>query len=139
MPTEGIASLCLMSYIPGMQDYRKLKAWSAARRLVPSVYRLTTGFPSTERFGLSQQMRRSALSISSNIAEGCGRGSQRELVRFLQIASGSAHELESQLQLAVDLGFCSDTSKRGLAAQIREVKSMLAGLEGAIRASMDVR
>ncbi len=125
-----------MSYIPGMQDYRKLKAWGAARTLVPSVYRLTTRFPGTERFGLSQQMRRSAVSISSNIAEGCGRGSQRELVRFLQIASGSAHELESQLQLADDLGFCPDASKTRVAEQIREIKSMLAGLEGAIRASM---
>ncbi len=128
-----------MSYIRHMQDYRKLKAWSAARTLVPTVYRLTAGFPGTERFGLSQQMRRSAVSISSNIAEGCGRGSQRELLRFLQFASGSAHELESQMQLAVDLGFCRDSSKVRLGAQIREVKSMIAGLEAAIRASMDGR
>ena len=137
LPIEGIASLCGMSYNPGVQDCRKLKAWRAARALVPSVYRLTTGFPSTERFGSSQQMRRAAVSISSNIAEGCGRGSQRELIRFLRIASGSAHELESQLQVAVDLDFCSDSSEAGVAEQIRNIKAMLAGLEAAIRASVD--
>ena len=126
-----------MSYIPGMQDYRKLKAWQAARTLVTGVYRVTAGFPGTERFGLSQQMRRSAVSISSNIAEGCGRGSQRELLRFLQIASGSAHELESQLQIAVDLGFCSEISASQVPGQIRQVKSMLAGLESTIRAALD--
>lgn len=126
-----------MSYIPGMQDYRKLKTWQAARSLVPGVYRVTAGFPSSERFGLSQQMRRSAVSISSNIAEGCGRGSQRELLRFLQIASGSAHELESQLQVAVDLGFCSEISASQVPGQIRRIKPMLAGLENTIRSALD--
>ena len=116
-----------------MQDYRKLTVWQASRRLTHSVYRFSEGFPRAERFGLVTQMRRSAISVSSNIAEGCGRGSQRELARFLSIASGSAHELESQLILATDLGFGDTQFQRELANDVLEMKSMLTALRQAVQ------
>lgn len=77
------------------------------------------------------------MSISSNIAEGCGRGSHRELSRFLQIASGSAHELESQVLVAEDLGFCVGVSETDVSNEITQVKSMLAKLQSVIRSSIE--
>jgi four helix bundle protein len=87
-----------------MQDYRSLRVWQQSRDLALEIYQLTTTFPSEERFGLVSQMRRAAVSVSSNIAEGSSRSSQRDLARFLEIAMGSAIELEVQLELAVALG-----------------------------------
>lgn len=88
-----------------MQDFRNLKVWQYAHQLVLDVYGATAAFPRAERYGLSSQMRRAAVSIPSNIAEGCGRGSDADFARFLSIAMGSASELEYQLLLARDLGW----------------------------------
>ena len=90
-----------------MQSANNLHVMEHARELALQVYRATSQFPSAERFGLTAQMRRSAISIGSNIAEGCGRQGDRELVRFLQMALGSASELEFQAKIAEDLGFLS--------------------------------
>ena len=87
-----------------MQDFRNLSVWRLAHELTLAAYRETSRFPSSEQFGLTSQMRRSAASIATNIAEGCGRGSDADFGRFLQIALGSASELEYQLLLAADLG-----------------------------------
>ena len=86
-------------------SYEDLIAWQEAMRLVELVYKQTAGFPKEEIFGLSAQLRRSAVSVPSNIAEGAARNSSRELYQFLGIANGSLAELQTQLQLAIRLGF----------------------------------
>jgi four helix bundle protein len=90
-----------------MKDFKELKVWVKAHQLTLAVYQATTTFPKEELYGLTSQMRRSAASIPTNIAEGCGRGSDDDFRRFLQIAMGSASELEYQLLLAHDLGYFS--------------------------------
>jgi four helix bundle protein len=85
-----------------MGDYRELLAWQRARMLTGSIYRATECFPAREQFGLAAQMRRAAISVVSNIAEGAGRGSDLELRRFLQIARGSLGELQTQITIASD-------------------------------------
>ncbi|NIM98448.1 MAG: four helix bundle protein, partial [Deltaproteobacteria bacterium] len=88
-----------------MKDFRKLKVWEKSHHLALSVYRETTSFPDHERYGLTSQLRRAAVSIPTNIAEGCGRGGDAEFARFLQIAYGSAAELQYQFLLANELNF----------------------------------
>lgn len=87
------------------KPHEQLEAWKFAMQLVKAVYELTADFPADERYGLSQQMRRAAVSIPSNIAEGAGRNSPKEFLNFIGISRGSLAELETQLQLAVMLGF----------------------------------
>ena len=120
-----------------MQDYRKLIVWQKARQLTVAVYEATETFPRSERFGLQAQTRRSVVSISSNIAEGCGRNTTNELLRFIGIATGSAHELESQMTLAHDLRFIEADVAIGLLSQLDEVKAMLTGLRKAVAGSDD--
>lgn len=88
-----------------MHNYKNLKVWQASMELAEELYRLTSEFPSEEKFGLISQMRRSSISIASNIAEGTGRGTNKDLARFMNIALGSAFELETQILLSVRLGF----------------------------------
>lgn len=88
-----------------MNVLEDLKVWNKAMKITIEIYRLTNLYPIDERFGLVSQMRRSALSIPSNIAEGAGRNSSKEFVRFLSIAQGSSYELYSQIILSVELGF----------------------------------
>jgi len=100
-----------------MKDFRELKVWEKAHQFTLVVYQATTAFPKEELFGLTSQMRRSAASIPTNIAEGCGRGSDDDFRRFLQIAMGSASELKYQLLLAHDLGYFDATEHNRLSAQ----------------------
>ena len=116
-----------------MQDYRKLKVWEKAHSLTLATYRATAGFPASELYGLTSQMRRSSSSIPTNIAEGCGRSSNAELVRFLHMSLGSANELEYQLLLARDLGFIAPDVYSELARAAEEIKQMLSGLIGRAR------
>ena len=92
-----------------MRDPNKLMVTEQATTLAIEVYRLTGDFPSSERFGLAAQMRRAAVSVGSNIAEGCGRSGDRDFVRFLQIARGSTTELAFQLTVAMQLGLGRST------------------------------
>lgn len=108
--------------------------WQKAHALTLSLYRETTRFPNDERFGLTSQVRRSAASVCANLAEGCGRGSERDFARFVQIALGSASELEYHLVLAVDLGLLTATRHATLNDEITEVKRMLWGLHRRLRA-----
>lgn len=87
------------------KPHEQLEAWKFAMQLVKAVYQMTSGFPAEERYGLAQQMRRAAVSIPSNIAEGAGRNGAKEFLNFIGIARGSLAEIETQLQLAVMLGF----------------------------------
>lgn len=91
-----------------MHRFKDLKVWQKSRKLTVLVYQLTKTFPSDEMFGITSQMRRAALSIVSNIAEGCGRKTDPQLKQFLRIANGSATELEAQNIIASDLGYLSD-------------------------------
>mgnify|MGYP003635151372 CR=1 FL=1 len=88
-----------------MQDYRKLDVWKLSHELTMQIYRVTAEFPADERYNLTSQIRRSCVSIPSNIAEGCGRSSNAELMRFLYIAMGSAQELDYQLFLSAELTY----------------------------------
>ena len=115
-----------------VKSYRDLVAWQRARELVKEVYLLTAGFPAVERFGLVSQMDRAVVSIPSNIAEGYGRATTQDYLKFLRIARGSAYELETQLVLAVDLGLCDDARARRAAGLLQEVIRVLQGLVAAL-------
>ena len=111
-----------------MQDFKNLTVWQAARRFTRSLYELTADFPASEEFGLKAQMRRASISICSNIAEGCGRRGDREFRRFLDVAMGSACELECELILACDLAFIVEAVMEEALASLIEIKRMLSGL-----------
>lgn len=108
-----------------MRDFKQLKVWQKAHRLVLDTYRHALHFPAEERYGLTAHLLKSATSVPSNIAEGCGRRTDTELAHFLGIAAGSASETEYQLLLAHDLGFLTEPDHRALDAQVNEVKRML--------------
>lgn len=108
-----------------MRNFRELTVWQKAHQLVLDIYHHSREFPADERFGLTAHLRKTATSIGSNIAEGCGRDSEQELARFLSIAAGSASEAEYQLRLARDLGYVSSKEYQHLDKQINEVKKML--------------
>jgi len=116
-----------------MKDFRDLQVWQKAHALALAVYRITSTFPSGERFALTLQLRRAAVSISANIAEGCGRSGDREFARFLQVSLGSASEVQSLLLLARDLGFLEAQLHAAIEDQTTEVKRMLAGLLGRLQ------
>jgi four helix bundle protein len=109
-----------------IRSYEDLIAWQKAYRLVLRVYKASATFPAEERFGLTSQMRRCAVSVPSNIAEGWGRQSTTDYERFLRIARGSAFELNTQLKLAIDLGFLLDGED--VLADVDEVQRLLVGL-----------
>ena len=116
-----------------MQNVKNLQVAERAKTLAVLIYRTTGEFPSTERFGLTAQMRRAALSIGSNIAEGCGREGDRELARFVQIAMGSASELDFQCELAELLEFGSAQALADARVEVQRVKRMLSRLIVALR------
>lgn len=110
----------------GAKNYRDLIAWQKAMDLVDQVYRASKTFPDEEKFGLTQQMRRAAVSIPSNIAEGQGRESKKEFARFLSIAHGSLRELETQILISERLQYLSQTDD--LLALASEVGRLITGL-----------
>ena len=111
-----------------MKDFRDLKVWEKSHELALAAYEGTGDFPKNEMFGLVSQIRRCAASIPGNIAEGCGRCGNGEFHRFLQIAMGSASELEYHLLLSRDLSFLDDERYAALNRRVEEVKRMLASL-----------
>ena len=116
-----------------MRDYRKLRAFELADELALIVYRETRSFPKEERFGLTSQLRRAAVSIPSNIVEGSGRESEADYLRFLNIAYGSASETCYQLSLAHRLGYMSDDSYKKTGQKSDETARVLNGLIKALR------
>lgn len=116
-----------------MQDFRELKVWEKSHELALLVYKVTSTFPKNEIYGLTSQIRRASTSIPANIAEGCGRRGNAELTRFLQIAMGSASELEYFILLANDLGFIKEQDHKAMLADVIEVKRMLASLISKLR------
>jgi four helix bundle protein len=120
-----------------MRDFQELKVWQKGHALALSVYRVSSGFPTEERFGLTSQIRRSSVSVPSNIAEGCGRDTDGDLYRFLSIAMGSASELEYQLILARDLEYLAVKDYGSLSLQVTEVKRMLSAFIGKLKADLE--
>lgn len=116
-----------------MKDFRSLIVWQKAHELTLAVYKATANFPRDERFGLTSQMRRSSSSIPTNIAEGCGRSSNADFNRFLQVAFGSASELDYQLILASDLEFLPTDQHIELNTKLIAVQRMLASLIRKVR------
>jgi four helix bundle protein len=117
-----------------MKDFRQLKVWEKSHQLALAVYKVTSKFPKEELYGLTSQIRRSSMSIPTNIAEGCGKFTDADFARFLQIAMGSASETEYQLLLSHDLGFLTKTQYDQLNTDVTEIKRMLASLLKTIRA-----
>jgi four helix bundle protein len=113
------------------RDYRKIAAWERSHHLTLDVYRFTKGFPTEERFGLISQMRRAAYGVPSNIAEGSGRDTKRDYLRFLFIALGSLKETEYFLLLACELGYLSESD---YIATTERVNASFATLHGLIKA-----
>lgn len=116
-----------------MRDYRRLIVWQKAHKLVLEIYRASESFPNEERYGLTAQIRRCAVSVAANIAEGYGRSGDRELERFLGIAQGSSSELSYQLLLARDLEYVGDETHERLHSSLSEVQKMLASFVSSVR------
>jgi four helix bundle protein len=110
-----------------VRDFKTLQVWNKAHERTLAVYRTTTAFPKEELFGLTSQIRRASSSIPAYIAEGCGRDGDAEFRRLLQIAMGSASELEYHLLLAHDLGYIGHEDYTRLEQNVTEVKRMLTG------------
>ncbi len=111
-----------------MKDFRDLRVWQRAHALTLEIYRVAAEFPRQELYGLTSQIRRCSASIGANIAEGCGKRGNNEFQRYLQIASGSASELDYHLLLAHDLDFLPDFDYRRLAKELTELRKMLSAL-----------
>jgi four helix bundle protein len=108
-----------------MRNFKELKVWEKAHGLALQVYKSTKTFPVQEQYGITSQMRRAAVSISTNIAEGCGRSSEIEFARFLEIAFASASELEYLALLSKDLELFDSSSYQHITTQAEEIKRML--------------
>ena len=112
-------------------NHRKLLAWQQSIALVEHIYHVTKPFPKDETFGLTAQLRRSAVSVPSNIAEGAGRNSTKELVQFLGIASGSLAEVDTQLEIAMRLGYLDGSSD--VFGQVSRVGQLLVALRRSLK------
>jgi four helix bundle protein len=111
-----------------MRNFRELDVWKKTHQFTLAIYRLTADFPDREKYGLTSQLQRAAASIGANLAEGCGRETNADFKRFVQIARGSACEAEYHLLLAHDLGLVGDDAYQSLNTDVNELKRMLFGL-----------
>ena len=118
---------------PRIRSFRDLIVWQRAMELVREIYRLTEPFPKRELYGLTAQMRRAAVSIPANIAEGRGRFTGREYARFLTISTGSLRELDTYCEVSVLLGYATAVQLESVVKLVNEVGAMLAGLCRALR------
>jgi len=115
-----------------VQHYRELVVWQKAMDLVEAVYRATGSFPSTEIYGLTSQLRRAAVSVPSNIAEGQGRSTTRDFLHHLSVAQGSLYETETQISIAQRLGYLEQQSETILLGSTAEIGRLLHGLSNAL-------
>lgn len=117
-----------------MQHYRKLAVWNKAHAMVLDVYAVTRPFPASERYGLQSQIRKSASSIATNLAEGCGRNTAGAFAAFVEISFASANETKYQLLLSRDIGFISEESYTHIVRAVNEIQRMLAALHKTLQA-----
>ena len=118
-----------------MRDFRQLRVWEESHQLTLEIYKITKTFPKEEIFALTNQLRRASASIPSNIAEGCGRGSNKDYANFLQMAMGSAYEIDYQLILARDLAYINEENYKRISGKIDALKRQLASLLQKVRNS----
>lgn len=112
-----------------MHDFRRLEVWKKSKNFTVEIYKQTQSFPKEEIYGLTSQLRRAAMSIGNNIAEGCGRGSDQQLSHFLNIAIGSAYEVENILIIAFEISYLSQKNYDNLYLKINEIEKMLFGFK----------
>lgn len=118
-----------------MQSFRDLQVWQKSMALVTSIYQATRDFPGNESFGLTAQIRRSSVSIPSNIAEGFGRQASGDYLRFLTIARGSLFELQTQLEISMNLGYLTNEAYQELENRSQEIARMLSSFIAKLRTS----
>lgn len=111
----------------GYQKYTELDVWKQARSLASVIYEITASYPKTEQFGIISQMRRCAVSVPSNIAEGCGRQHTKETIQFLNISRGSLYELETQLYISKDLAFINEDELKSCLQKIENLGKLING------------
>lgn len=116
-----------------MRDFRKLEVWKESVLFVKAIYELTNSFPSTEKFGLSSQIQRAAVSVPSNLAEGCSRNSSVEFVRFIEISIGSAFEIETQLEIALELNYINFDNYQKTLSNLHTIQRKLNALRTSIK------
>jgi four helix bundle protein len=116
-----------------VRNYKELEVWKKSVAITTKISRLTSDFPRTERYGLSSQVRRAAVSVAANIAEGWGRGSAGEYIQFLTVARGSLMELETHLIVSCNLDLISSDALGAASNEIEEIGKMLNGLIGALK------
>lgn len=122
-----------------MRNHRDLQVWNKAYALTLEIYKVSRSFPKEELYGLTSQMRRAAIFVGANLAEGCGRSSNAEMGRFVRIAMGSAAELDHHLLLCKDLGFLSEVDHRQFLANLTEVRKMLSALLDSITNELETK
>lgn len=115
-----------------MQDFRKLAVWQRSHQLVLQIYRLTAAFPAEERYGLTSQVRRAAVSVPANIAEGSKRRQARDYARFLNISLSSLAEVEYLVILSKELGYLAEADSASLSSEIEHVARMLNSLHAKV-------
>ncbi|WBV61810.1 four helix bundle protein [Chryseobacterium camelliae] len=108
-----------------MRDYKKYDTWKIAHELVKEIYIISENFPKSELFGLTSQIRRASVSIPTNIAEGCGRSTDKEFARFLEISLGSTNETEYLLLLSCDLGFTTENTLSSLTPKLNLIRQKI--------------
>jgi four helix bundle protein len=119
-----------------MRNYRELEVWEKSHKLTLELYRMSRAFPKEELYGLTSQMRRAAVSIGANLAEGCGRRTSPELARFVRIAMGSASELDYHLLLCLDFSFITSEQYERAAKEPTRIRKMLSGLLASIESQL---
>ena len=119
--------------VTDQRPHKNLDVWKKGMQLVVKVYKATSGFPRSEEFGLSSQMRRAAVSVPSNIAEGLARRTDKEKVQFLFVSQGSLSELDTQIEMSKMLGFVDEDTHRVIESEVLTVQKLLSGLIRSIR------
>jgi len=115
------------------RSHRKLDVWQKSMELVREIYQITSALPKNEEYGLSSQMRRAAVSVPSNLAEGAARKGKNEFKQFLNIAQGSLSELDTQIELAHMLGYMASERHREIMSKMTEISKMLYGLSNSLK------
>ncbi|MCB0371576.1 MAG: four helix bundle protein [Muricauda sp.] len=116
-----------------MHRFKDLEIWRLSRKFCSDIYQTTSSFPETERFGISNQLRRASVSVPSKISEGCSRKSNKDFSRFLEIAIGSMYELETQLLISNDLGFISEEKTMELMEKLNTIVKMTSKFKSSLK------